>query len=100
MGILLLEGRQETAVGGKGGVASYKRTINSMNNKQCKCEQDERQGFQHLEYTGDCPIQIKNENPKFMFAIVTQDSYGQTIQLFKTKAQAEAFFKEIDCKSI
>ncbi len=37
----------------------------------------------------------ENKEPKFMFAIVLEDKYGQNIQLFKTKKQAETFFKEL-----
>jgi len=35
------------------------------------------------------------KKPKFMFAIVIEDIAGQTIQLFKTKKQAEIFYKKI-----
>jgi len=34
-----------------------------------------------------------NKEPKFMFAIVSKDVAGETIQLFKTKKQAEMFLK-------
>jgi len=37
----------------------------------------------------------KNKEPRFMFAIVSEDKYGVNIQLFKTKKQAEEFFKEL-----
>jgi len=32
---------------------------------------------------------------KFAFAVITKDKYGETIQIFKTKKQAEEFYQAI-----
>lgn len=37
--------------------------------------------------------------PKFMFAVVSRDEVGQTINLFKTKKQAEMFLDQLCKKS-
>lgn len=38
----------------------------------------------------------QKKETKFMFAIVQKDEVGQTIQLFKTKKQAEEFLEELN----
>lgn len=38
---------------------------------------------------------MKKEKPVFMYAVVQQDEYGQIIQLFKKKEEAEQFLKEV-----
>jgi hypothetical protein len=35
------------------------------------------------------------KTPRFMFAIVTEDEAGQTIQLFKTHKQANEFYEKL-----
>ena len=38
---------------------------------------------------------MKRLKPRFMFAVVCEDKAGLTIQLLKTKKQAEEFFEAI-----
>jgi len=38
-------------------------------------------------------IKEVDTTPRFMFAVVNDDTAGQTIQLFKTKKQAEEYLK-------
>jgi len=41
------------------------------------------------------PEPILHEPVRFMFAIVIEDGYGQSINLFKTHKQAKQFYKLI-----